>query len=66
MLFIWDPGKARANIKKMEFPLTWQSGDSQTLVVVHLYWETANNEVVRIISARKATKREKKQDEEGI
>lgn len=94
MLFIWDPEKARANIKKygISFDLAvtifqdplhlsvldgkdrgeerWVTigvaGDSQTLVVVHLYREIANNEVVRIISARRATKKEKKQYEEGI
>jgi hypothetical protein len=94
MLFMWDPGKARANIKKhgISFDLAatvfqdplhlsvldgkdrgeerWVTigvaGDSQTLVVVHLYREIANNEVVRIISARRATKKEKKQYEEGI
>ena len=39
----------------------------QTLIVVHLYFETiSGEEVIRIISARKANKREKKEYEEGI
>ena len=42
------------------------AADSQTLVVVHLYREAGSNELVRIISARKATRKEKKQYEEGI
>jgi len=36
------------------------------LVVVHTYKEVANQEIIRIISARSATKKEKKQYEEGI
>lgn len=94
MWFVWDPNKAKTNIKKhgISFDLAatvfqdplhlsvldgkdrgeerWVTiglaGDSQTLVVVHLYHEIGNNEVVRIVSARKATKKEKKQYEEGI
>lgn len=42
------------------------AADCHTLVVVHLYRELGNNELVRIISARKATRKEKKQYEEGI
>jgi len=39
----------------------------QTLVVIHLHLETIKGEeVLRIISARKATKRERKEYEEGI
>jgi len=38
-----------------------------TLVVVHTYrFDRARGEVIRIISARKATKNERKQYEEGI
>ena len=94
MLFIWDPGKAEANIKKhgVSFDLAvtvfndplhlsvldgkergeerWTTvglaADSRTLVVVHLYRDLGNNEIVRIISARKATRKVKKQYEEGI
>lgn len=36
------------------------------LVVVHAYGVVDGTEMVRIISARKATRREKKQYEEGI
>ena len=94
MLFIWDPNKAAANVKKhgISFDLAvtvfndplhlsmldgkergeerWVTiglaADSQSLVVIHLYNEVGNNEVVRIVSARKATRKEKKQYEEGI
>lgn len=43
-----------------------QSATGELLVVIHMYKETLEHEVVRIISARKATKKEKKQYEEGI
>ena len=44
-----------------------RSADLSTLVVIHLYLEeSAENEIVRIISARRATKKEKRQYEEGI
>ena len=94
MLFIWDPAKVEANIKKhgVSFDVAvtvfydplhlsvldgkergekrWVTiglaADSQTLVVVHLYRELGSNELVRIISARRATRKEKKQYEEGI
>lgn len=95
MLFLWDPAKAGANIKKhgvsfelaqtvFEDPLhlsildrknnveeRWitigKSADDKTLVVVHLYrTDEDDQEMIRIISARKATKREVKQYEEGI
>ncbi|OGQ18052.1 MAG: hypothetical protein A3B70_05600 [Deltaproteobacteria bacterium RIFCSPHIGHO2_02_FULL_40_11] len=36
------------------------------LVVIHTYKETLEHEIIRIISARKATKKEKKHYEEGI
>lgn len=43
------------------------AGDGQTLVVVHLYWVIEKNmEMIRIISARKATKVEVTKYEEGI
>ena len=43
-----------------------QSVTGELLVVIHTYKETLEHEVIRIISARKATKKEKKQYEEGI
>ncbi len=42
------------------------AADKQTLVVVHLYRELGTKEFVKIISARKATRKEKKEYEEGI
>lgn len=95
MLFIWDPQKAQANIKKHGVPFEiaqtvfddpfhlsvpnsksqyeerWvtigYSIDHKTLVVVHTYQiRERNEEIIRIISARKATKKEKMQYEERI
>lgn len=94
MLFIWDPLKAEANLKKhgVSFDLAvsvfndpfhlsvtdgkssgeerWVtiglSADASTLIVIHLFKDTDSTEVIRIISARKATRKEKKQYEEGI
>ncbi len=43
-----------------------QSVTGELLVVIHTYKETVGHEIIRIISARKATKKEKKQYEEGI
>ena len=44
-----------------------RSADMKTLVVVHTYRVMENNrEVIRIISARKATRKEVRQYEEGI
>lgn len=42
------------------------AADQSTLIVVHTYFLRINDEVIRIISARKATKSERKQYEEGI
>lgn len=42
------------------------AADQKTLIVVHTYAEQPGDEVVRIISARKATKKEKEDYEEGI
>lgn len=42
------------------------SATGKIFVVIHSYKETANDEIVRIISARQATRKEKKQYEEGI
>lgn len=39
---------------------------TSTLIVVHTYQTKQDNEIVRIVSARKATKKEKKQYEEGL
>ena len=43
-----------------------QSATGELLVVIHTYKGTPEHEVIRIISAREATKREKKQYEEGV
>ena len=44
------------------------ASDSYTVVAIHTYFTTTtrSNEVIRIISARRATKKERKQYEEGI
>lgn len=42
------------------------SANKQSLVVVHTYRNVQTEEEVRIISARKATRKEKEQYEEGI
>ena len=44
-----------------------KSADMKTLVIVHTYKEIVNgHEVIRIISARRATRKEARQYEEGI
>jgi uncharacterized protein len=44
-----------------------RAGDSSTLVVVHTYIDRSNEiESIRIISARRATRKEREQYEEGI
>jgi uncharacterized DUF497 family protein len=42
------------------------AADKKTLVVVHTYFDSATDEFIRIISARKATRKERKSYEEGI
>ena len=42
------------------------ASDQQTLVVVNTYINEESLEVVRMIWARKATKKERVQDKEGI
>ncbi|MCB0391976.1 MAG: BrnT family toxin [Bdellovibrionales bacterium] len=42
------------------------AADKKTLVVVHTYIDSDSDEFIRIISARKATKNERKSYEEGI
>lgn len=42
------------------------ASDQQTLVVVHTYIDEESLEIVRIISARKATRKERLNYEEGI
>ena len=42
------------------------AADKKTLVVIHTYFDNNSNEFIRIISARKATKKERKNYEEGI
>ena len=43
-----------------------QSITGRLLVVIHTYKETVEHEIIRIISTREATKKEKKRYEEGI
>ncbi|MBN1114611.1 MAG: BrnT family toxin [Oligoflexia bacterium] len=90
MIFEWDPGKNKANIKKhgVSFEMAalvfkdkyalslfdkthsekeerWITmgmiPDCNILVVIHLYRIKSHDEVFRIISARKATKKEAEQ-----
>jgi uncharacterized DUF497 family protein len=71
LLFEWDPNKAKGNIEAHGISFDEAStafGDSlsltihdRLLVVVH----TERRETVRIISARKATNKERKQYEES-
>lgn len=42
------------------------TADKKTLVIVHTYIRSDSNEFIRIISARKATKKERKNYEEGV
>ena len=42
------------------------AADERTLVVIHTWSNATDKELIRIISARRATKRETKQYEEGI
>lgn len=42
------------------------AADERTLVVVHTWRDSTEQELIRIISARRATKREARQYEEGI
>jgi len=42
------------------------AADERTLVVIHTWRDAIDRELIRIISARRATKRETKQYEEGI
>ena len=42
------------------------SADKKTLIVIHTYIVQDANEIIRIISARKATKKERQTYEEGI
>lgn len=42
------------------------AADEQTLVVVHTWRDSSKEEMIRIISARRATTREVRQYEEGI
>lgn len=94
MLFLWDPNKAVANLKKhgVSFELAQSVFDDpfhlsvldsktkveerwitighsvrlNTLVVVHTYFDSKPEEIIRIISARKATKQEVQKYEKGI
>ncbi len=47
----------------------WQTigviGTESVIVVAHTYWDDAGDEVVRIISARLASKRERRNHENG-
>ncbi|MCB9024763.1 MAG: BrnT family toxin [Bdellovibrionaceae bacterium] len=42
------------------------AADKKTIVVVHTYMDSESGEFIRIISARKATKKERQNYEEGI
>ncbi len=42
------------------------AADCLTLIVIHTYFQGEGDEVIRIISARKATRAERRQYEEGI
>lgn len=95
MLFIWDPEKAKRNVRKhgVSFDLAQTAFDdplhlsildskrhdeerwitigrcanTRTVVVVHTYQVMEDDqEIIRIISARKATRKEVKQYEEGV
>lgn len=59
MTYEWDPVKAAANVKK--HGVTFEEAAS-VLFVAH----AAREGRVRIISARRATRQEQKQYEEGI
>jgi uncharacterized DUF497 family protein len=94
MKFLWDPIKAKLNLKKhlisFELAITvfddpyhlssldsgaskeerWVTvglaADRATLIVVHTYVKQIDDEMIRIISARKATRSERRQYEEGV
>ena len=55
MLFVWDVAKDRSN----------KVGPVTLLLVVHTYVDNDGEEIIRIISARKATRHERSQYEYG-
>ena len=68
LLFEWDSRKARSNKKKHgitfeedRFVTVGTSVNERLIVVVH----TEHNDFIRIISARKATRHERKQYEQA-
>lgn len=57
----------RASTQEERWITVGMAADQKTLVVVHTYKEySSGDEMVRIISARTATKKEKEDYEEGI
>ncbi len=64
-----DPFQLSSLESRISFEERWitigRCVDTQTLVVVHTY-QAKDQETVRIISARKATKKERRQYEKGI
>jgi uncharacterized DUF497 family protein len=65
-----DPHSITRSDRIKEGEERWQTigvaGGVAVLLVAHAYWEESGEEVVRIISARKATAHERKIYEEGI
>jgi uncharacterized protein len=69
MVVVWDPTKARANVLKHGVSFSDALGvlfgtdyRGRVVIVVH----TLGESVSRIISARRATRRERSQYEEGV
>ena len=63
-----DPHHLSVQDRVVEGEDRWQTFGvvgRMTLVVAHAYWEEDDEEVIRIISARKATRRERKAYEEA-
>ncbi|HEX9735630.1 MAG TPA: BrnT family toxin [Thermoanaerobaculia bacterium] len=60
MKVVWDPAKAGTNLEK--HGIRFSDALGRILVVVY----THRGEDVRLISARRATRRERRQYEEGV
>lgn len=54
------------SIEELRFLIIGQSEDDKHLLVSHCYIDKDDDEIIRIIFARKATKQEKKLYEEGV
>jgi uncharacterized protein len=61
--FAWDPKKARRNLIKHGISFE-EAGESRPGRLLVAYTETGD--AIRIINARKATRRERKVYEEGV